>query len=244
MASYIIMLGFDNIVSMITPNLTPLFIWFLGSFAFFPELNEQMLPYYQHFFINGALSKEGILQKYGFDSLSILAKNSIEMRNFLIRHQSLPAILSNPPVNADCLNKMFLFISVLLDSPESTLLGNPTVSSLLKMAFSPERIDNLLEALEILLKFLNLGMINFLVENSFDEALFILYKSNIPFQVRKKIMSLICKVSTLCSTELKIKYILNGLPAVLTDAIEEEDEIVQNDVTDCIDALSKKCTNM
>ena len=44
-AKYIINLGIDKIAAKITELNLSLFIWFLGSFAYFPELSHFMLPF-------------------------------------------------------------------------------------------------------------------------------------------------------------------------------------------------------
>ncbi|OHS98696.1 hypothetical protein TRFO_08665 [Tritrichomonas foetus] len=70
--SYFLQLGFDSFIDKIDDQNLPLFIWFLGCFACYPELNSRLIPLYKKYVFSDLIESSPELQKHKLNVLSIL----------------------------------------------------------------------------------------------------------------------------------------------------------------------------
>lgn len=222
-AKHIINLGIESIEEKITELNTPLFIYFLGSFAYFPDLNEIMLPFYEEYIINTSTSQNETIRRYSYDALSILIPNSPEMCSWIQNLPIMTSIFKITPVSQLCAKKYIELAYILLKNKITTFLsagnGFEELIDVLHTCFKDETGLAVL-ASKVLILLVQLGFLSFLIDYRIDDTLFSFSSGYYIFKEKESAMKTLCILFLNSDRSTKIRYLSRGFADIVLIAIE------------------------
>lgn len=225
-AKQIINLGIDKIVEKITELDLPLFIWFLGSFAYFSDLNELMLPFYEEFIINNSTSQNETIRKFCYDALYILISNSTEMCNYIKNLDLMTSIFKITPVSQACAKKYIKLASLLLSSEITVFLksgdGAEELISVLQACFK-EEVGLAVLASEALILIVRMGFLSILTSNRIDDTLFSFTRGAYSFKEKQSAMKALCFLFLSSDMQSQIRYLSLGFADIVSMAVDMGD---------------------
>ena len=224
-ATHVVNLGIDRIITYITEDNAPLFIYFLGSIATFQQLNSSMIQFYDAFIIHNSISSNDTIRKYSYDAISLLCRNSIEMLQYISQHELFLSIFTIPPETRSTLIKLIELITILLKHEITHFLkNNPNciVFEVLTQCFSDtyQLADRAVPIIYLLMKF---GFMDQLLNSKIDETIYQLVFASIPFQQKEAAMKAACLFFINSVREYKVKYFNMGLIEILKQALDNHD---------------------
>ncbi|KAK8885960.1 hypothetical protein M9Y10_041419 [Tritrichomonas musculus] len=222
-AKHIINLGIDKIASKITELNLPLFIWFLGSFAYFPDLSQYMLPYYEEYIVKNSVSQNEFIRKFCYDALAILVKYSSEMCVWISSSPIINTIFTISPTSAACAKKYieladdFLTIGMTSFLKEENTVN--TLISVLQMCFT-DSFGLAMIASKVLISLVRLGFLSILISSRIDDALFKFVFGDASFKEKEAAMKILCVLFISSPKQTKIRYLSLRFTDIVSDAIE------------------------
>lgn len=222
-AKHIIDLGIENIEEKITELNTPLFIWFLGSFAYFPDLNEFMIPFYEEYIINNSISQNETIRKFSYDALAILTTSSKEFCEWIESSEIITSIFKITPVSQACAKKYIELANVFLSNEITVFFkegnGGDELLSVLIMCFDDDT-GLAVPASKVLTLLVRLGYLSSLIDNRVDDMLFDFVSGSSSFKEKESAMKTLCFLFLNSDKQTQIRYLSLGITDVVSTSIE------------------------
>lgn len=220
---FVLSVGLDPIFNLLNGQ-DALMIWFLGCFATFPSLNNQLMPYYEKYVAYSCVCQDLFVAKHAHDVIRILVSSSYEAREWFINHPVLQMLIQKYPTDE---KTFFLFINTLIkliDENNVKLFINTTgFIELLDAAFQTNNGDIIALNIRIISFIISAGYSHIMHEHSFDRYLYQICCENSTYQLKKETLRSLCYFIASLTASQQQEYLKYDFISVIREALELDD---------------------
>lgn len=217
---YILSLGLDNVMNMFSDN-SAIFIWFLGGFTSFPELNVEILPYFEKFVVYSCLSDDPVVAKHAFDAVKLFVSNSNETKEWILSHQCLPLMLSHIPQDEKTFLLFEQLISVLINANNiNSFLNNDGFITMLEIGIGSSNEEILVNVIKIISFIYKTGFTALIQKKRFDLLLYQICCMDTAFQTKIESLAAMCNYIASLSENEQLMYLSYDYLGIIQNTIE------------------------
>ena len=203
---------FSNLInSYLKVNRIPLFSWFISCFINHEEVYQSILPIYEEYIFNFALSDDPAVKKHSIDAMRVLAMQSDEMLQFVAEHANIEGIIENWPQEYSSLKVYFRFLNLLAEHTEINGIEEP-----IEYALESDIKDVIIAALDLLQNSIH----DSLRLDTFIDILFEIYENNPIMLIHERVCTTLCQIFPYMTSDKKKIFIEKGFLDVLEQHIE------------------------
>ena len=228
-AFHVIQLGIDKIFKVTTEDKYPLFIWFLGSFAMFPELNQLMAQFYEKYILMNCTSPSEKIRKYCYNAINLMISESADVCKWISNYPTFNSMFQIVPTSQDCAKNFLDMIQTFLKNGVSSFLINNSGILASFLCSSIKENDQIsICASNIILLIAQLGFSSILIENQVEIALlnFLTGKNYSSFNANQAAMKAICFIFASSPYNVKTNLVSHNIEDIVSTAIETGDPVL------------------
>ena len=214
--------GFENFE--ITKENGSVLIWFIGSLACHRELNDQVIPLFDRIVFPAVVTGVPSLFKYGIDAILILACNSKDAMEWVVKHPLLASIFSTRVDDEAGLGYVLKLALALANNGHFVMTSVPGFWSLVRRSFESSNEGATKTSFAVLMEIVKIGRCSVISREGFDACAMAIAGSDAAYDVKIRAMVFMCLQFCASNASQRQRYLQTGKMQSFTKTILEGSE--------------------